>query len=109
MVSSVTSPPSFTLTRQVGSFGQQMGEYVLAQILARERNLFSVDREMRQHQWWVLQQCHLVLSNSISLPSRRWHNQVCRTLPTLSIGILGVGQIGRRGEGERLWNSHETH
>ena len=69
VVSCASSSPSFTLTRQVGSFGQMMGEYVLAQILARERNLFSVEREMRQHKWWVQEQYWGVPSNTVGSPA----------------------------------------
>ena len=73
------SPPQFVLTRQAGTnFGQQMGEYVLAQILTREKNLYSIHSEIAQRKW-------------------EWHmSGVPRTLPSLSVGILGVGVIGKR-------------
>ena len=78
IVASSTVSPSFTLTRHVGpSFGQQMGEYILVQILARERNLFSVVADMQQRKW-------------------EWQTQDPRSLPSLSIGILGVGNIGTK-------------
>ena len=70
--------PNFILTRQVGNaFGQQMGEYVLVQIMARERNLFGLECDMQQKKW-------------------QWRNWAPRVLPSLSVGILGVGVIGRR-------------
>ena len=78
IVSQCTSAPSFILTRQVGaSFGQQMGEYVLMQILAWERNLLTIESEIKQKKW----------SCKSAAP---------RTFPSLSVGILGVGNIGRR-------------
>ena len=79
IVSNIALSPSVTLTRHVGTvYGQQIGEYVLAQILARERNLFSINTDMQQLRWqW------------------QWQNKVPRTLPSLCIGILGVGCIGK--------------
>ena len=78
IVSQCDSPPHFLLTRQGGtSFGQQMGEYVLMQILARERNLFAMQSEIEQRKWL-------------------WKSSAPRTLPSLSVGILGVGNIGKR-------------
>ena len=78
IVSQCTTAPDFVLTRQVGrTFGQQMGEYVLVQIMARERELFLVQSDMQQ---------------------KIWQSKSCgpRTLPSLSVGILGVGSIGSR-------------
>ena len=78
IVSSKPELPNFILTRHVGtSFGQQMGEYVLVQILARERRLFAISSDMEQCKW-------------------PWQDHAPRTLPSLSIGILGVGNIGRK-------------
>jgi phosphoglycerate dehydrogenase-like enzyme len=78
IVSTSTVSPTFTLTRHVGpGFGQQMGEYVLVQILARERNLFSVEADMQQCKW-------------------QWQIQEPRVLPSLSIGVLGIGSIGKK-------------
>lgn len=78
IISSMTDLPNFVLTRHVGtSFGQQMGEYVLVQILARERNLYTICSDMKQCRW-------------------QWQNHAPRSLPSLSIGVLGVGNIGRK-------------
>ena len=81
-VESITSyacpAPKFTLTRHVGaSFGQQMGEYVLAQIMAQERNLFKISSSMQKCKW-------------------QWQTSAPRTLPSLTIGVLGAGAIGKR-------------
>ena len=91
-----SQPPRFTLTRHVGtSFGQQMGEYVLAQIVARERNLFSIEADMQHRKW-------------------QWKTEAPRTLPSLSIGILGVGHIGKRiaemckSMGMKVWGLTRT-
>ena len=78
IISVAATAPKFTLTRHVGtSFGQQMGEYVLAQIMIRERNLYDINCSMNQCKWQVL-------------------TRAPRMLPSLTIGILGAGSIGKR-------------
>ena len=78
ILSQYITPPNFVLTRHVGTnFGQQMGEYVLAQILAWEKDLFAIESDMQQRKW-------------------QWKICAPRTLPSLSVGILGVGNIGRK-------------
>lgn len=78
LVANAKVSPRFTLTRHVGtSFGQQMGEYVLFQILQLERKWFSVQKNMEQRKW-------------------EWMFTAPRTLPSLSIGVLGVGHIGKK-------------
>lgn len=78
IVASAKVSPRFTLTRHVGtSFGQQMGEYVLLQILQLERKLFSIQTNMEQRKW-------------------EWMLTAPRTLPSLSIGVLGAGRIGKK-------------
>ena len=77
---SVAAPtaPKFTLTRHVGTnFGQQMGEYVLAQIMIRERNLYDINCSMSQCKWDII-------------------SRAPRMLPSLTIGILGAGSIGKK-------------
>lgn len=78
LAASVKVSTRFTLTRHIGtSFGQQMGEYVLLQILQLERKLFSVQKSMEQRKW-------------------EWMLTAPRPLPSLSIGVLGVGHIGKK-------------
>ncbi|XP_077990740.1 glyoxylate/hydroxypyruvate reductase A-like [Glandiceps talaboti] len=69
--------PSYKLTKMAGVFGAYMSEYVIGQIIARERifNQLFVDQR-----------------------NREWHGRLranYRVLSSLSIGILGVGDIGK--------------
>lgn len=50
---SLTSIPklSFPVTRHVGSFGQQMGEYVVGQIIARERGFQQLSAAQEARKW----------------------------------------------------------
>ena len=63
----------YQLTRIKGVFGPLMAEYVLAHILARERHLLELAHQQQAHQW-----------------QRAGYRQ----LSDLTLGILGVGDIG---------------
>ena len=63
----------YQLTRIKGIFGSQMAEYVLGHILARERNIVGLRKDQERHQW---------------------HPRVPRKLSSLTLGILGAGDIG---------------
>ncbi|CAG5120804.1 unnamed protein product [Candidula unifasciata] len=69
-------PPEFLLTRQTEGFGQSMAEYVIGQIVARERNF--------------------PLMNDLQRASRFDYSQLTqyRRLNELNLGILGLGNIG---------------
>ncbi|XP_013418904.1 uncharacterized protein LOC106179724 [Lingula anatina] len=69
--------PDFTLTRFAGKFGPAMAEYVVGNIVARERHF----QEMRQDQ----ERCKWNWSARANY----------RLLSTLSLGILGLGEIGK--------------
>ncbi len=68
-----SSRRDYQLTRIKGVFGPLMAEYVLAHILARERRLPELARQQR---------------------ARRWQRAVYRQMSDLTLGILGVGDIG---------------
>ena len=68
-----SSRRDYQLTRIKGVFGPMMAEYVLAHILARERHLLEVARQQQ---------------------ARKWQRAVYRQLSDLTLGILGVGDIG---------------
>ena len=68
-----SSRRDYQLTRIKGVFGPLMAEYVLAHILARERHLLELARQQQAHQW---------------------KRASYRTLTELTLGILGVGDIG---------------
>lgn len=63
----------YQLTRIKGVFGPLMAEYVLAHILARERHLLELAHQQQ---------------------ARQWQRAVYRQLSDLTLGILGVGDIG---------------
>ncbi|BDD89402.1 D-2-hydroxyacid dehydrogenase [Desulfofustis limnaeus] len=67
-------PTGYLLTGIKGVFGPLMSEYVLAQIVNRERNLIDAYTLQRQHVW---------------------QQQPYRGLSGLTIGIVGLGSIGR--------------
>lgn len=67
-------PTGYLLTGIKGVFGPLMSEYVLAQIVIRERNLITASMRQRQ---------------------RVWQQQPYRGLAGLTIGIAGLGSIGR--------------
>jgi phosphoglycerate dehydrogenase-like enzyme len=69
-----SSRRDYQLTRIKGVFGPLMAEYVLAHILARERHLLVLARQQQ---------------------ARHWQRASYRQLPELTLGILGVGDIGR--------------
>lgn len=64
----------YTLTGLKGVFGAEMREHVFGWILARERRLFEFQRQQEQ---------------------RTWQTLTCRSLRDLTIGIAGLGSIGR--------------
>ena len=63
----------YQLTRLKGIFGPQMAEYVLGHILAREHDIVGLRRDQERH---------------------RWNPRVPRKLSSLTLGILGAGDIG---------------
>jgi phosphoglycerate dehydrogenase-like enzyme len=64
----------YRLTGVKGIFGLQMSEYVFAYMLALERNLFTVRANQKE---------------------RRWRDLSFRPLCDLTLGICGLGDIGR--------------
>ena len=64
----------YRLTRLKGLFGPSLAEYTLGHILARERRFIDLARQQQGRQWKVT---------------------LYRQLPELTLGILGVGDIGR--------------
>lgn len=46
-------PPSFLFTRLSGVFGQLMAEYVIQQIVNRERGMAELYEDQKKHQWCV--------------------------------------------------------
>lgn len=88
----------YQCTRLAGVFGQAMSEYVMMHVLALERRLLR-DRELQARAEWGT--CD-ALANATS-------GEAYRLLPSLTLGVLGFGDIGRRvGEvaaamGMRVW------
>ena len=79
----VRDSPPFLLTRHAGgSYGQLMAEYVVAQMVNWERQLFGFREDQLKSVW---------------NPSRIDDAEKFRMLSDLTIGILGVGVIGKRG------------
>ncbi|MCK4577138.1 MAG: D-2-hydroxyacid dehydrogenase [Candidatus Marinimicrobia bacterium] len=68
-----SSRRDYTLTRAAGLFGPSMAEYALAHILSRERQLPTL---------------------AASQIERRWNVVRYRRLADITIGLLGVGNIG---------------
>ncbi|XP_064643535.1 glyoxylate/hydroxypyruvate reductase A-like [Lineus longissimus] len=68
--------PSFPLTRLAGAFGPAMAEFTLAHILAHERRIVDVHEDKKRREWLGRTRADY------------------RILSTLSIGILGLGDIG---------------
>lgn len=58
-----------------------MAEYVLGQIIANERMFYAMHDSQRSAQW-----------------TKHCFAEFCRPLSNLTIGILGVGDIGRKSE-----------
>ena len=76
--------PSFLLTRHAGtSYGQLMSEYIVAQIVNWERQMYGFHADQLNSQW--NQERRLTITHP-------------RMLSTLTIGILGVGTIGRKSQ-----------
>ncbi|XP_055883942.1 glyoxylate/hydroxypyruvate reductase A-like isoform X2 [Biomphalaria glabrata] len=69
--------PDVLISRQTGGFGQKMGEYVIGQIIARERK-FDIMRDLQKQK---------------SFDGSQLYSYRC--LNSLSIGILGFGTIGQ--------------
>lgn len=79
---SLTSIPklSFPVTRHVGSFGQQMGEYVVGQIIARERGFQQLSAAQEARKWlggWMDDPLHSQLAS----PSVPPQGQDCKIAP----------------------------
>ena len=72
------APPPWRLTRFAGYFGPAMADYVCSHILARERHSGHFMKLQEGKRW----------ENVHDSPSYRLIN-------TLSIGIMGVGEIGK--------------
>ena len=58
-----------------------MAEYVIGQIIANERMFYSMHNDQKNAQW-----------------AQQRYADRCRPLTDISIGILGVGDIGSRSE-----------
>ncbi|KAL5013596.1 hypothetical protein ScPMuIL_007866 [Solemya velum] len=70
--------PSFVLTRSGGaSFGKIMADYVMGYIIAHERHLFDMKEDQSKRTW-------------VGSSRREF-----RPISGLSIGILGIGDIGK--------------
>ncbi|XP_053390278.1 glyoxylate/hydroxypyruvate reductase A-like, partial [Mercenaria mercenaria] len=78
-------PPSFTITRMGGAFSRFMAEYVLGYVLTKERSIIEVAKDQETRMWNKKKYSHY------------------RSLTDLTIGILGVGEIGQ--EVARLCNA----
>ncbi|KAH3777777.1 hypothetical protein DPMN_179225, partial [Dreissena polymorpha] len=71
-----TKTPSFTVTRMGGAFNTLMCEYVLANILARERHVLELAKQQEAATW-------------DKVPYMKY-----RSLSELTVCILGLGEIG---------------
>ncbi|XP_031565222.1 uncharacterized protein LOC116300485 isoform X2 [Actinia tenebrosa] len=69
------APPPYLITRFGGVFGQAMAEYVIGEIIARERISRKLWKRQEEHNW----------SNDVKY----------RNLSKLTLGILGFGDIGK--------------
>ena len=74
----------FVTTRLTGCFGPDMAEYAMLHILAQERR-FNFQRDMQLKRTWVA-----VRSESGEMQG----GAAYRRLSTLTLGILGLGEIG---------------
>jgi len=89
-----TTRRDYLLTRIKGLFGPLMAEYVLGHILARERHLLLLAANQAQH---------------------KWRHTRYRRLPDLTLGILGVGDIGQavaraaKAFGMTVWGLRNRH
>ncbi|RZC36055.1 glyoxylate/hydroxypyruvate reductase A HPR2 [Asbolus verrucosus] len=76
----VSKPPPYQITRFTGDhFGKIMGEYVVANIVNYERGFFDVKNSQQKSQW-----------------NREGKIFDYRVIFDLTVGILGVGNIGNR-------------
>jgi phosphoglycerate dehydrogenase-like enzyme len=71
------TPPPYPIARMGGKFGIHMAEYVIAQIIRRERKFDEMLLDQKQHNW-LKQEKYITY----------------RRLSDLTIGILGLGDIG---------------
>ena len=65
------------------SYGQLISEYIVAQVVNWERQMYGFHSDQLNSQW--NQQRRMAVTHP-------------RMLSTLTIGILGVGTIGKRGK-----------
>lgn len=80
----INDSPSFLLTRHAGTcYGQLMSEYVVAQMVNWEREMYGFHADQLDSRW------NLQRRVAITPP---------RMLSSLTIGILGLGTIGRRSK-----------
>jgi len=77
IIKAIPNQPNFALTRLAGVFGPAMAEYVVGQIIARERGFETFMSDQKAHFW---------RGEERALPYR--------LLDELSIAILGLGDIG---------------
>ena len=77
----LTNNRSYTCTRLAGVFGQAMAEYVIMHVLAVERRLLRDVRAQERREWGVKGN---VASDGY------------RTVERLTMGVLGMGDIGTR-------------
>lgn len=69
-----------TITTMSGAAASQIGEYVLAMLLAFGRNLPALSTNQKKAEW----------------PKDRWERFKPRELRTSTVGIIGYGSIGRQ-------------
>ena len=80
----IEDSPSFLMTRHAGiCYGQLMSEYIVAQMVNWERQMYGFHSDQLNSQW--NEERRIAVVNP-------------RMLSTLTIGILGVGTIGKRGK-----------
>lgn len=77
--------PPFLFTRSGGVFGQVMAEYTIGQVIANERRFYAMHDCQMSGQW-----------------VKDGFTDCCRPLSNISIGILGVGDIGRKSKDHQL-------
>lgn len=70
-------PPPFIVTRFAGSFGPLMAEFVLGHVIAHQRQFFGLLEDQKRKVW--------------NRETRRDY----RPLSSFTIGILGIGDIGK--------------
>ena len=79
MLDSPESFSHFVTTRLGGVLGNDLAEYVVAHVLALERSLSA----------------HVAAQRKASWPDDETRRRSYRRLPTLTLGVLGLGDIGR--------------